>query len=372
MKKILLILSVLTVIAATVAWIRYGGGQPYPDLSSAPILNETAIEEVLTYSEPVGTVAVSAEGRLFFTVHPESRPQGNRLLEYVDGAALPFPNIESQLNLFDTVLGIAIDQQNRLWTIDHGNHSLRSARLLAFDIDSGLLIHDQRFDKDIAPAGSLLQDLQVSADGLTVVIADASYWRKRPALIVYDVQSGTSRRVLENHESVAAENYTIRNQEKEMTFLGGVLSLRGGIGGMALGNDWLYYGALTGAGLYRIRLSDLKNVALASSELATRVERYATKPLGDGLSIDIDGNVYITDVEHSAIYVVGANRETQTLIRSNRIRWPDALSFGPDGWIYVADSAMPELIMQSRDHIKAQQPYKIFRFQPGAEGVPGQ
>jgi sugar lactone lactonase YvrE len=372
MKKILLILSILTVIAAIVAWIRYGGGQAYPDLSSSPIFDESAIEEVLAYPEPIGSVAVSADGRLFFTVHPEARPQGNRLLEYVDGAALPFPNVESQLDLFDTVLGLAIDQQNRLWTIDHGNHGLRTARLLAFDLDSGSLIHDQRFDADIAPAGSLLQDIQVSADGLTVVVADASYWRKRPALIIYDVNSGTSRRTLENHESVAAENYTIRNQDKEMSFLGGIVNLRGGIGGMAMGSEWLYYGALTGAGLYRILLSDVQDISLASTELAARVERYATKPLGDGLSIDIDGNVYVTDVEHNAVYAVGTDREVKTLIRSDRIRWPDALSLGPDGWIYVADSALPELIMQSREHIEAQRPYKVFRFQPGEEDVPGQ
>jgi len=79
MKKILLFFVILIVVLTTVVWIRYGGGEPYPDLSSAPVLNSTAIEEVLAYPEPIGNVAVSADGRIFFTVHPESRPQGNRL-----------------------------------------------------------------------------------------------------------------------------------------------------------------------------------------------------------------------------------------------------------------------------------------------------
>ena len=43
-----------------------------------------------------------------------------------------------------------------------------------------------------------------------------------------------------------------------------------------------------------------------------------------------------------------------------------ALSFGPDGWSYVADSAPQEVLL------RAQGPYRIFRFRPGAEGVPGQ
>ena len=59
-------------------------------------------------------------------------------------------------------------------------------------------------------------------------------------------------------------------------------------------------------------------------------------------------------------------------LESDEVRWPDALSFGPDGWLYLADSALPDLILQSREHIEAAGPYRIYRFQPGFEGVPGQ
>lgn len=372
MKKILLLLFILALVATTVAWIRYGGGKPYPDLSTPPILSETVLEEVLSFPQPIGNVAVSATGRVFFTVHPEARPRGNKLLEYVDGASVPYPDGASQARLFDSVLGVAIDRFNRLWTIDHGNHGLRTARLLAFDLDSGELVHDQRFADDIAPAGSYLQDLQVSADGRTVIIADASFWRKRPALIVYDVESASSRRVLESHPSVLAEKYVIRSQNREMSFGGGIVTMRGGVDGIALGEKWLYFGALNGPYLYRVPLRDLTNAALPDSQIATRVERYLQKPLSDGLSIDLDGNVYITDVEHSSIFQADGNRELRTLLRSPRLRWPDALSFGPDGWLYIADSALADVVLQPQEHIKSKGPYKIFRFQPGTAGIPGQ
>ena len=372
MKKILLFFSILALVMAVVAWIRYGGGEPYPDLSSSPMLHDDVLEEVLSYPEPIGNVAVNTNGRVFFTVHPESRPQGNKLLEYVDGASEPFPDRASQSKLFDTVIGVAIDRMNRLWTIDHGNHGVRTARLLAFDLNTGKLIHDDPLDKSIAPAGSFLQDLQISADGRTVVIADASFWRKRPAIIVYDIESATARRVLEGHPSVSAENYVIRNRQQTMSFFGGLLSLRGGVDGMALGDEWLYFAAISGSGLYRVRLSDLRDKSIPDSQLAARIERYATKPLSDGLSIDVDGNIFITDIEHSAIFLVGQDRELRTLLRSQQIRWPDALSFGPNGWLYIADSALSDVVLQSRDHIRSQGPYKIFRFQPGTTGNPGQ
>lgn len=371
MKRILLFLLILGILLAGVLRIRYGGGEHYPDLTSPAVLPASSIKDVLAYPEPVGNVAVSATGQVFFTVHPESRPQGNRLLQFVDGASVPFPDVASQKRLFDTVLGLTIDTRNRLWTIDHGNHGTRTARLLAFDIASGELLHDQRFDATIAPTGSYLQDLQVSPDGRTVVIADASYWRKSPALIVYDIATASARRVLEGHASVMAEDFIIRNQGRDMTFGGGIVTLRGGVDGIALDDEWLYFAAMSGSALYRVPLSELGNRSSPDSQLAAHVERYSDKPLSDGLSIDTEGNVYITDIEHGAVFRVGEDREPQTLIRSPAIRWPDALSFGPDGWLYIADSALYDVVLQPRDHIRAQSPYKIFRVETGIEGTPG-
>jgi len=372
MKKILLFLGILIAASTIVVWIRYGGGDPYPDLTSSPELGEELLEEVLAYPEPIGNVAVSSTGRVFFTVHPEARPRGNKLLEYIDGASVPFPDGKSQARLFDTVLGVVVDQYDRLWTLDHGNHGLRDARLLAFDLRTGELIHEQRFDKAIAPAGSFLQDLQVSRDGRTVVIADASFWRKSPALIVYDVETATARRVLEGHRSVAAENYVIRHPDRPMSFMGGIVNLRGGVDGIAIDDNWLYFAAISGSALFRVSVADLRDASIPNSQLAARVERYSEKPLSDGLSIDVEGNVYVTDVEHNSIFIIGSDREPRTLIRSAKIRWPDALSFGPDGWLYVADSALADVVLQTRDYIRASGPYRIYRFQPGIPGLAGQ
>jgi len=372
MKKILLFLLILAVTLAIVVRIRYGGGEPYADLTTTPLIADTALEQVLEFPQPIGNVAVSKSGRIFFTVHPESRPRGNKLLEYVNGASVPYPNIQQQAELFDTVLGVAIDRSNRLWTIDHGNHGTRTARLLALDLDNGEVVHDHRLPPEIAPAGSFLQDLQVSVDGRTIIIADASVWRKSPAIIVYDVESATARRVLESHPTVSAENYVIRNDGHEMSFVGGLVALRGGIDGIALGPEWLYFAALSGSELYRVRIRDLRDGELPEAQLAKRVEKYSRKPLSDGLSVDIEGNVYVTDIEHRAIFLVGSDRKPQTLLRSAAIRWPDALSFGPDGWLYVADSALSEVILQSQEHIRSNSPYEIFRFKPGIDGTPGQ
>ncbi len=372
MKNILLFLAVLIVISATVLWVRHGGGNPYPDLTDTPLINNDALEVVLTYPEPVGNVAVNEAGRIFFTVHPEARPSGNKLLEYVNGASVPFPSLRQQKELFDTPLGMVIDRYDRLWVIDHGNHGLRRPRIVAIDLPTGEVLRSQDLSPRLAPAGSLLQDLAVSNDAETIVISDSSFWRKQPALIVYDVQTGNARRVLKGHESVRAENYRINAHGRDMKFFGGMVSLRRGVDGVAFGPDWLYFGAMNGSGLYRVRLADLRNENLPAAQLEQRVKRFSDKPLSDGFSFDNDGNVYVTDVEHGAVFRVDRNADLRTVIQSKRIRWPDALSFGPDGYLYLADSALPELVLQSPQHIKEQGPYRIYRFKPGTTGAPGQ
>ena len=141
-------------LLAVVLHLRYGGGQPYPDLSGEPMFDQGALEVAVTSPEPIGNHTVSSDGRLFYTIHPESRPAGAKLLEWVDGAPEPFPSAEAQ-SLLETPLGVVVDRQNRLWVIDHGNHGTGSAKLLAFDLSTGELVHEHVFDSSVAQRQTL-------------------------------------------------------------------------------------------------------------------------------------------------------------------------------------------------------------------------
>jgi sugar lactone lactonase YvrE len=370
--RLLLGLMALVAMLLVVLQLRYGGGEPYRDLSDAPMFDEDALEVVVTSAEPLGNHAVSADGRVFYTIHPESRPTGAKLLEWVDGAPKPFPSAEAQ-SLFETPLGVVVDRQNRLWTIDHGNHGTGTARLLAFDLATGELVHDHVFDSSVAQLGSFLQDLQVDSTGEHVFIADVSFWRKNPGLVVYDVASGKARRLLDSDPSVSAQDWLIRNPTKDMVFFG-VVVLKPGVDGIAIDrrDEWVYYGAMAHDTMYRVKAADLLDESLSSGALAARVQAVGAKPLNDGLSTDNDGNLLITDVEHGAVIRMAPDGKLTTLVRSERIRWADALSYGPEGWLYVADSAIPDQMLRSKAHMAANAPYYVFRFKPDIDGVPGQ
>lgn len=375
LKRILISFLLALALLAFVLHLRYGGGHPHVDLTTPPLLPASALEVAVQFDQPIGNVAVDAAGRVFFTVHPESRPNGDKLFVSDAGRVRAFPSSDLQSTYFDTPLGIRIDRQERLWVVDHGRNGFGTPRVTAWRLSDGVLLHEFRLPADIAPIGSFVQDLVVDATGSTVFLADASFWAKRPALIVLDVASGKAKRLLEGDLSVTAQDLVIDTANGPMTFFGGVAAMKVGVDGITLSRDdaWLYFGAMNHGQLYRINRLDLIAAEAdgPADALAKGVQDMGAKPLSDGLSTDLAGNVYITDVEHSAVMWLDADGRLKTLIQSPRIRWADGLSFGPDGWLYLADSALPDVVLRTRGHMARQAPYFIYRFRPGVNGVPG-
>lgn len=385
LKPLLITLLVAVVALVTLIKLRYGGGEPgFPDRTTAPLLNESALEVVADLPTPPGNIAVSVEGRVFISLHPEARPQ-MKIVEIVNGATKPFPNLafqtgEGESRFFRDVLSLRIDRQKRLWTLDNGFHGTHPGRLLAFDIGNGQacpepcrrVVHEFVFPRDIAGLGSHLNDFQVSPDGRFIYIAESSILGKTPALIVYDVTRQKARRLLQEHVSVMPENFIPVVQGVVMKPLG-LFGIRPGVDSIALSRDgeWLYYAAVNASHLYRARTADLRNESLSADALAAKVETYADKTMSDGITTDDAGDVILSDPEHSAVVLLKPDRSLQTLLKTERLRWPDGFSFGPDGWLYVTCSSLHHVIGRPASDIVANAPYQVFRFRPGATGVPG-
>ena len=366
-----LIVLGLIIVLALYLRLNYGGGEDYPDISTAPRYGPTDLEQVFSYEEPIGNVAASSDTsgktRVFFTIHPESRPTHNKLVEIVGDQALPYPNAAAQNELFTTVLGVYCDHQNRLWTIDHGNHGFDEVKLIAFDLGSDQVVHEYVFPREVAERLSFFNDLTVSPDGRYVFVADVSFFGKKPSLVVYDVQMGNSRSLLDGHESVEHQSFVPRPPAKKMRFFGGMVDLLTGIDGIDVSPDgsYVYYAAMGHSALYRVPIASCVNDNLTSEELAEKVERVGQKPLSDGIRSDNKGRIYITDIEHQGIYVVEPkSSQGYTLIKDERIRWADGLSLGGDGYFYLADSDIPNQMLQAKSHMKKHAPYHIFRFKP--------
>src|SRR6185369_16626082 len=119
-----------------------------------------------------------------------------------------------------------------------------------------------------ADYGSHLNDFQVSPDGKFIYIADASFFAKTPALVLYDVDRKSARRVLENDVSTRAEDFTPVVRGRRMIAFG-LVAIRPGVDSITLDakGDWLYFGAVTSRRMYRARTADLRNEELSRGEL---------------------------------------------------------------------------------------------------------
>ncbi|MDX1641541.1 MAG: L-dopachrome tautomerase-related protein [Balneolaceae bacterium] len=375
-KKIVIytVISIIALLLVLMIFlrVRYGGGEEYPDISTDPVYGPSQLELVYSHDEPVGNVAVSkdttSEPRVFFTIHPESRPEKIKLMEVMDGKAQPYPSEEAQY-LFNTVLGVYTDQQNRLWTIDHGNHGFDPVKVIAFDLKTDRKMHEYSFPDSVAKKLSFFNDLSVSPAGRYLVVANVSFFGKKPSLAVYDIKSGESKNLLEGHPSVRHQNYVPVTPEKKMRFFGGLVDLLAGIDGIDFSRDgnYVYYAGMGHSGLFRIPTDVITDFSSSKDEVAAAVERVADKPLSDGIRTDFDGNVYITDIENQGVYVVTPEGKGFTLIKDKRIHWADGLSVRNNGTIYLADSDIPNQMLQSKSHIRANAPYHIYKFEAYSE-----
>ncbi|MCR9163501.1 MAG: L-dopachrome tautomerase-related protein [Nannocystaceae bacterium] len=321
-------------------YLTLGGGEPYPDVGGAPT---SKIEVFAEMELPVGNVTASPQGRVFFDLHPFAGPHrftDATVFEWVDGEPVPYPDLQTQPELVGA-LGMTADLHDRLWVVAPAGLEDRPSRLWCFDLRTNTLL----FREDLPEsAGMFPQDLRVTPDGNTVILADTgAFSLADPAIVVFDVQTRRVRRVLENHPSVVAQPWQLQLDDGPYTLAYGLVTFAVGVDGLAVSDDgqWLYYAAMSHDGLFRVPISVLRD---DSADVAAAVERVGTKPLSDGIEIDPEGNVFVTDVEHGGLVRIDPRGQLQTIARSDEVVWADGVTRLPDGTLLFTDSRIPAYI----------------------------
>jgi sugar lactone lactonase YvrE len=336
--------------------------------TSAALVDAAAIEVVVELDAPPGNLGVLHDGRVVFTFHPEARPAVKAaVLPAGGGAWEPFPDPAWQHERDDgpywvTPLAVRVDARGRVWILDHGDYGDEDPSLTAFDPESREVLHRHLFP-DVADWGSMLNDFVVDAERDVVYLADTSAFDFDPCLIVYDVASGESRRVLEDEECVDFADLHLVVQGRFMKAFG--MSLQLGVDSIALSGDgtWLYFGPLTGDRLYRVPTAALRDADLDPDALLAQVEDYARKPCSDGAIGDARDNVYLTAIEHDALVVVRPGGGLEVLTQDRELlAWPDGLALDRDqAWLYASVSELHHVIGEDLDELSAHRPFRIVR-----------
>ena len=325
-----------------------------------------ALESVAELAERPGAIALVGP-RLFVAMHPLGAPE-MKLLELLPGGRRqPYPSGVLSRG-FVAITALASDGAGGLWILDAGAEG-KPPRLTGWNTADERRLRALRIPAAALGSNSFLSALAVDRKRQVAYVADRSRadWTgdSHPALLVVSLETGETRRLLEDHPAlepdaipIAVDRRPVAHRELDGT----VERLRLGVAQLSLdpAGTFLYLAPLNGGTVWRIRTADLLDGALGPKELSTRVEPYAERPSGTGLVAGDDGRVVVADVEGHALRITSPSGQA-VLVEDPRLQWPDGLASGPEDWVYVTVNQLNLHPSLNRGEEESRPPYGVFR-----------
>ncbi|MCD2324168.1 major royal jelly family protein [Sphingomonas sp. IC-56] len=337
-----------------------------------------ALTEVARFEHQVTGVTVSPDGRIFVNFPRWTEDSPISVAELLPGGELrPYPdekwnswrnakqNEMPVEDYFVCVQSVVADRHGALWVLDPaapGNEKILEGgpKLVRIDLATNQVTKVIGFSGDVALQGTYLNDIRFSPDGRTGYITDSG---TRGAIIVVDLEAGTAFRALDGHPST--------QMEKDVTVEVDGAPLRRPDGrqpafsadGIAIANDGskLCWQALTGRTLYAIDTGRL-TADTPKEVVEAAVETVGTTHVADGLWMSSNNTLYVTSpTDNSVTRWTGSG--TEHVVTDGRLRWPDTMSEGPDGTLYVTASHIQDTYWFKPDAPPAL-PTALFSFKP--------
>ncbi len=346
------------------------------------MFTEKSIETFAEVNQAVGNISFTAKGDLVYSHHPFFEPKTRVVFMDKETKEIkPFPNAawntprDTDENYLSNVLGIRNDKNGVVWMIDMAQRNDIKPKIVGWNTKKDAL-EKIYYINESTVTHSQPNDMVVDTKHNAFIIADEGIGNggngDAGAFILVDMKTGKTRRVLEGHKTTKPENNPTVIDGKTLAVNGNAL-LVGNDGITTDKNfEWIYYGPLNGTKIYRIKTVDLLNENLTRAELDAKIETYSEKPNNGGMSMDTEGNIYMTAVESKSVVVVLAkDKSVKTIAKDPKMIWPDGVSFNhKDGYMYVSAAQVNRGAVFNDGENKSTSPFYIFRFKPITKGVP--
>ncbi|MFF9488199.1 L-dopachrome tautomerase-related protein [Streptomyces sp. NPDC014676] len=347
--------------------------------------HQPRLETVATFDGAMPTgVTVSRSGRIFVNFPRWGDDVPFSVAEIRDGKAVAYP--DRALNRPDTsrperhllgVQSVVVDAAERLWVVDTGRVEWADApyggpKLVAIDLATDRVVRTILLPRSVAGPRSFINDVRFDLSHGYAYLTDATPDGPN-GLIVVHLASGTSWRCLDDAPSTrpvpgfvpVVEGRPLTNSPDATT---PATPVNIGADGIALSPDgeWLYYCPLSSRRLYAVRTRDLVRARSDRGVSAIPVRDLGAKGMSDGLETDRAGRVYGGDLENNAIVRRELDGTYRTLIRDERLVWPDTLSVGHDRNLYVVANQLNRQAAYNGGVDLRVKPYALYRFPIGS------
>jgi hypothetical protein len=270
----------------------------------------------------------------------------------------------------DSVLGI-VNDGHIVWMLDNGRRGGHQPKLVAWDTKKDVLHRIIMLNPSVSKT-SILKNLALDPNHPFVYISDPADGVDS-AIIVVNLQTGLSRRVLHGHVSVRndpAVSIILDGKTLEARRADGQLATPlSGVSPFALDRKgvWLYYGPRNSTTLYRIKTELLRRADLAPATLNANVKGFCPKPVCDSIVIDSKDRIYFSDIGNSSLtYVTPDDQYLQihSLVKDPRMVWPAGLLIGTDGQLHFFCNQLNRAPIFNGGRNQTSSPYYLFKIKP--------
>ncbi len=339
---------------------------------------EVKLEIVAELDVRPANIAVSAEKRIFLTIHPFEDYKYAVVELMADGTLKPYPNEEwsskpdKQGKGITAAIGISATFDGEMYVLDIGS-SEHQAKIFAWDMNTNEIADVYYIPNHVTTEQSFFQDISFDWSKKFFFIADMGQADlakpARPALVTLGQLNGYARRLFDSHPFLMPPEQPV-NVGGEVLKLKDGTPIRGAFNPMTILplRNWLYLAPMGRGMIYKIRTYHVLDEDLSAEQLNEKLIPVGEKPASDGMTIDAVGNIYITDLEQGAIGVMDKNGKYSIYLKDERIKWADGFSFGTDGYLYVTLNQLHKAAQLNGGKEEGKPPYYIARFKPLAAG----
>jgi sugar lactone lactonase YvrE len=296
---------------------------------------------------------------------------GPQVVEWKDGKPVAYPDETwngwkqggDPAKAFVRVNALRIGPDGALWIVDTGAPGFEKPKLphgpkiVKVDVGAGKV--DRVYDLDGATTDKSFVD-DIRFHGQLAYITDAG----APGVIVLDLASGATRRVLDNDPSMTAQRPMTGDAHVMRGPDGKPIKIHADQLEVSPDGKFFFYQPASGP-MSRIATRYLDDPKIDSKQLSKHVTTFAKTPSTGGTAIDAEGTIYVSDVDHHRILAIKADGSKSIVVEDRRLLWVDAMWIDDAGYLYMPAAQLDRMAPFNDGVSKVEFPIFVYKTKIG-------